>query len=699
MADLRPKNINADIYSGGAISSKEQGILIGFADSKEDAGAKVRAYVTSDGLYLKGQKEGEEDSLIVGKQDISTLSSEIDSVNSKLTASIASTKSDLESEIDAVECRVLVNESNIATNKTGIEENATAISSNASDISALKSEVDDSTTGLKALYNKIEGVISEGGEPNVIDGIKVNGVAVEPDENKVVDISVPTDYLTASDLDGYAKTADITSVNNGILTINAGESSWSFGANSADDTPVNLAKIASTGSYNDLSDVPAGETIGDAIITIQRNSTTIGSFTTNATDAQSINIIVPTTVGELSDSGNYATASTVSGIDSRLTTVEDKIDGIVSTGGEANIIVQVEQNGTPLIVTNRTVNVTVPTAVSELINDSAFITKAVSNLENYYLKTETYSKDEINDLVSGDLKFEKVDSLASVSSPSATTIYLIPASTTGTNNIYDEYLYMNRAWEKIGSSEIDLSGYLTTSEASDTYATKASLATVATSGKYSDLSGTPSLSYSESGTGNVITALSVAGHSVTVTKGITALTSYTDTKNTAGASNDTTNNLYIIGATSQTDGIQTYSKVGAYINASGDIYSNSSKVLTTADTIAQATKAIQDGNGNVITSTYATQSTVNTKASKPLIFSNASVTWASDSTNTDFPYKGTITASGMTSAYVPTVVFSQADATSGNYSPVCTSDTDAVYIYSKVNTLTTVPTVVGITSE
>ena len=39
------------------------------------------------------------------------------------------------------------------------------------------------------------------------------------------------------------------------------------------------------------------------------------------------------------------------------------------------------------------------------------------------------------------------------------TIYLVPKSTSGTNNYYDEYMYIGDEWEKIGDTEIDLSGY------------------------------------------------------------------------------------------------------------------------------------------------------------------------------------------------------------------------------------------------
>ena len=54
--------------------------------------------------------------------------------------------------------------------------------------------------------------------------------------------------------------------------------------------------------------------------------------------------------------------------------VYEKIDDIVTQGGEPNVIETVEQNGVPLTVTNKTVDVTVPTKTSDLVNDSDFIT-------------------------------------------------------------------------------------------------------------------------------------------------------------------------------------------------------------------------------------------------------------------------------------------------------------------------------------
>lgn len=104
------------------------------------------------------------------------------------------------------------------------------------------------------------------------------------------------------------------------------------------------------------------------------------------------------------------------------------------------------------------------------------------------------------------------------------------------------------------------------------------------------------------------------------------------------------------------------------------------------DLTGTASKATADASGNTITSTYA---------KKPIVVQDASVTWASDTTYSDFPYKGTITVSGCTASHIPSVTFSVDQAVSGNYCPVSESATNVVYIWSKVNTATSIPVVVA----
>lgn len=59
-------------------------------------------------------------------------------------------------------------------------------------------------------------------------------------------------------------------------------------------------------------------------------------------------------------------------------------------------------------------------------------------------------------------RFEVVQTLPSVGESGV--IYLVPKTTSETDNVYDEYIWTNNTWELIGSTEIDLSNYYTKTE-------------------------------------------------------------------------------------------------------------------------------------------------------------------------------------------------------------------------------------------
>ena len=62
-----------------------------------------------------------------------------------------------------------------------------------------------------------------------------------------------------------------------------------------------LATVATSGSYNDLKNKPTIPSVGNGTLTIQKNGTSAGTFTANATTNKTINITVPTKVSELTD--------------------------------------------------------------------------------------------------------------------------------------------------------------------------------------------------------------------------------------------------------------------------------------------------------------------------------------------------------------------------------------------------------------
>jgi len=80
-----------------------------------------------------------------------------------------------------------------------------------------------------------------------------------------------------------------------------------------------------------------------------------------------------------------------------------------------------------------------------------------------------------------------------VDEPDETTIYLVPAGNTS-GNLYEEYIYVDNAWEKFGAGtvNVDLSNYVTQSDINGK-ANSADLAAVATTGSYNDLSNKPTI--------------------------------------------------------------------------------------------------------------------------------------------------------------------------------------------------------------
>lgn len=100
-----------------------------------------------------------------------------------------------------------------------------------------------------------------------------------------------------------------------------------------------------------------------------------------------------------------------------------------------------------------------PTKTSDLTNDSGYITKAVNDLANYYIKSEVYTQEEVRTLISNlnSVKLQKVESLPEAGE--SNIIYLVP-KVASENDIYDEYIFVDGKPEHIGCTQVDLSGYV-----------------------------------------------------------------------------------------------------------------------------------------------------------------------------------------------------------------------------------------------
>lgn len=136
--------------------------------------------------------------------------------------------------------------------------------------------------------------------------------------------------------------------------------------------------------------------------------------------------------------------------------------------------------GTDYFTQEDIASLNIPEYTSDLVNDSSFIDNTVNNLINYYLKNETYTKTEVNTLIGNIQQFhyEVVQTLPQTGETNI--LYLVPKSTSETNNYYDEYVYSN-GWEKIGDTQVDLSNYVTITmlnQALADYTTTANLTTL-----------------------------------------------------------------------------------------------------------------------------------------------------------------------------------------------------------------------------
>lgn len=232
----------------------------------------------------------------------------------------------------------------------------------------------------------------------------------------------------------------------------------------------------------------------------------------------------------LDDSHNHI----ISNIDGLQSALDKKVNAVEGKGLSTNDYTTAEKNKLAGIAAGAEVNVNAdwnassgdaqilnkPTALSSFTNDEGFIDNTVSNLANYYLKTETYTQTEINNLIGNiaTITISAVDSLPERGQ--SNVIYLTPKVGGSATNVKDEYLWTGSAFEKIGDTEIDLSNYLTkTGDASNTTVSFtqaasrtniatgeseailmgkiakyfADLKTVAFTGSYNDLSNRPSL--------------------------------------------------------------------------------------------------------------------------------------------------------------------------------------------------------------
>ena len=107
----------------------------------------------------------------------------------------------------------------------------------------------------------------------------------------------------------------------------------------------------------------------------------------------------------------------------------------------------------------------IPSKVSDLTNDSKYQTEVnvKSTIEGYGYQTSSQVSTAISNALADvtGISYSIVTSLPSTGEPG---IIYLKSNGGSTSNIYDEYIYVNGKFEKIGTTDVDLSGYLKSSD-------------------------------------------------------------------------------------------------------------------------------------------------------------------------------------------------------------------------------------------
>lgn len=335
-----------------------------------------------------------------------------------------------------------------------------------------------SANGLMSASDKTKlNGIDTGAEVNVIETVKVNGTA-QTVSGKAVDITVPTKTSSLTNDSGYITSDDVpvTSVNGDtgdIETTRSASIQFNSTAALAEGTTgtsdMTAAEIVQAYAHRfAIHAYVAGAGKGEiaALPLSKRNySTNVVTFAgtyydededctyfmeisvngTVATVTSYFKVADETAVGDKLDNKVDKVSGKGLSTNDYTTAEKTKLSGI-ATGAQVNVIESIKVNGTAQTISSKAVNITVPTKVSQLTNDSSYA-------------TQTYVDEAIGGITG--MSYSVVSTLPSTGK--AGVIYLVP-KTAETKDIYNEYIWVNNAFELIGTTAPDLSGYVKTTD-------------------------------------------------------------------------------------------------------------------------------------------------------------------------------------------------------------------------------------------
>lgn len=295
------------------------------------------------------------------------------------------------------------------------------------------------TEALQTLSDEVDEIIAEGGEPNVIDTVKVNGTALVPDAQKAVDVTVPTKTSDLTNdshfvVDATGENAKIYSTSaTAIEMINPSGDALSFNSNNSNNSVAMTMTIdATTQIVNNLATTDYVDANGGKIDVIKVNGT-----------AQTItNKEVDLAVAELSLYSDTGPGPIYN-------------NALIETGEGESIRFSQKPNDTIVKISavhNGGVNF-----ISGGLATNTYVT---NTLANYYTKSETYTQSEVDSAISSAV------TSAYKYKGSVATIQDLPSSGQTVGDVYDvqatgvNYAWNGTTWDALGSY-VDTSLYWT----------------------------------------------------------------------------------------------------------------------------------------------------------------------------------------------------------------------------------------------
>lgn len=259
----------------------------------------------------------------------------------------------------------------------------------------------DFTDELKQTYDDtvdtVAGLVETGGEPNVIETVKVNNTALTPDANKAVNITVPTKTSDLTNDDNVVKDENYVHTDNNYTTnekTKLGNIEAGADVNVIETVKVNNTALTPDGNkavnvtvptkVSDLTNDGDG-TSGSHFATeayVDTNGGKIDKIKVNNVEqtitSKTVNITVPTKTSDLTNDDNVVKDASYVHTDNNYTSTEKTKLGNIETGAEVNIIEDIKVNGTsvPVVAQDRSVSITIPTNNNQLTNGAGYQTSS-----------------------------------------------------------------------------------------------------------------------------------------------------------------------------------------------------------------------------------------------------------------------------------------------------------------------------------